>query len=166
MRIWLLIRRTATALILAALLCGGVVVGFSWLEAPARSVGLDVWNVPAQLREVATSDHVVGESRRESEELEAIAERREAILRDVLDARLTVQDGLVRLQSVYDESAVLQQRLRVFYHTLEPGQVLRAHYREHLEDAMRRHPMGVAWVRPQFEELFPPMCKPMTSNDT
>lgn len=166
MRNRLPIERTCVVLALAALLCGSVYLALGQIDAPARALGLDVWNVPAQLREVAQTDRNVRAARAEQDDMVLIVQRRATILRDVLDARLSVHEGLTQLQHLYEESPQLQQRLRAFYHDVQPEQILLTHYREHLEEAMRLHPMAIAWIRPQFDELFPPMTMPMSSKGT
>jgi hypothetical protein len=137
-----------------------VVLGGLWLAGSLfatdtlRAVGLDWWNVATALRDEARSRQSVLEAEEIRREMLVLAEVREQVLAEVISGRKTLSEGLVRLQDLHNALPSFRRCLEEYYCGLPQDQALLTYYRVMLEDAMEQHPMAVAHLRPEFDELF------------
>jgi hypothetical protein len=150
-----LVRRVGLLVALVGTVTAGCILAGSWMAELASSVGLDFWNVPGMLRDFHRSEQGVEHARQVQRDLHEVGEVREAILSDVLSARSTVAEGLVRFHTMRDDFPILAWNIGFLFGDMPREQALRTYYRQHLQDALERKPSATAELRMQVEALFP-----------
>jgi len=160
-----LLSRGVLNLGLALVLVGGLcLVGWTCAEGTARSLGLDVWNLPRVLRDEAHSSRAMRAAEAAKVEMAYVSEVREEVLKDVLLGRLTLAEGLDRFRDLAATTPTFRRTLDGYFSHLPPEEALRTYYRRVLEDALDEYPIAVAQLRPELDDLFPAarVVKPMS----
>jgi hypothetical protein len=130
--------------------------------------GLCAWFVNHALTwDRANSTEVLGRDMEATlQELQAINRERQAILADVLAERMSVLEGLVRFQQIYDGCPLVQETLRLGEPDLGPEEVVRKQYLCHLQSAYEEQPTASRSLLAQIEVLeYGLACWPVQEGD-